>query len=82
MIREMKEADLQGAGKDEIAEMVREYSNWRQPASDLEAAIDMIDRIRKMPPGARAVIATYLDSGELFCPECGHTSCVHGYPDS
>ena len=81
MIRDMKETDLAAASHDEVAALVREYSDWKASAKDMIVAIDMIDMIRLMPPSVRAVVARYLSSNELFCRECGETSCVHGYPD-
>lgn len=81
MIREMKEPDLQDAPKREIAEMVRAAASWRASEADISKAIDEIDRIRRMAPGIRAIIARYLGTDELFCHLCGETSCIHGYSD-
>ncbi len=82
MIRAMTEKPLQDAGDDEVAEMVAEYSDWPwiAPEAVTEGA-KTVNAIRRLPPSVRAVVATYLGSGELFCKECGETSCIHGYPD-
>lgn len=82
MIRELKEHHLQDAPFEEIRSMLCEYVGPRTAsAADIQAAAIEIDRIRKRSPHVRALIAGYLQSNELFCSECGETSCVHGYPD-
>lgn len=81
MIRALREEDLQAADAGEVADLVGRYSRWRANEDELAAAAAEIDRIRRLPSPVRAIIATYLGSDELFCHECGETSCVHGYPD-
>jgi hypothetical protein len=82
VIREMKEEHLQAASSAEVKGMVREYGDYVcVKADEVAKAAAVVDRIRKMPPGVRAAISTYLGSGELWCKQCGRTSCVHGYPD-
>jgi hypothetical protein len=86
MIRALKEEDLQAAPRAAVFEMASQViaaEPFLQNLSDADRwqALKMIDRIRRMTPAVRGAISLYLSSDELWCHECGETSCVHGYPD-
>jgi hypothetical protein len=82
MLTDMKESDLQSASTEEIVTMVNNHVNhFYFTEQQIEEGAKVVDGIRRLAPGVRGVVLSYLCSGELLCAECGETSCVHGYSD-
>ncbi len=81
MIRNLTEAHVQDADPAEIRAMFAKGGPHWISESDIAVAFEVFMSIVQLTPEQREPLFRYIRSGELFCEECGKTSCLHGYSD-